>query len=66
MIDGVPLTRGHTPYFIFGSNILFLAVIHLLDIAYLSEWLNHSETPFKMIKFRDSVEMTGTTYTGRI
>ena len=37
MIDGVPLTRGHTPYFIFGSNILFLAVIHLLDIAYFSE-----------------------------
>ena len=66
MIEGVPLTRGHTPYFIFGSNIVFLAVIHLLDIAYLPEWLNHIKTPFKMFKFSDSVKITGTTYTGRI
>ena len=54
MIEGVPITS------------CFLAVIHLLDIAYLSEWLNHNETPFKMIKFRDSVKMTGTTNTVRI
>ena len=36
MIEGVPLTWGQTPYFILGSNIFFLAVIHLFDIAYLS------------------------------
>ena len=33
------ITRGYNPYFILGSNIFFLAVIHLFDIAYLSKWL---------------------------
>ena len=56
MIEGVPLTRGHTPYFILGSNLFFLALIHLLDGAYLSKWLNHSETPFKMINYGPRVQ----------
>ena len=38
------MTRGFDPYFILGSNIFFLAVIHLLDITYLSKLLNRSET----------------------
>ena len=66
MIEGVPLTWGHTPYFILGSNIFFLAVIHLFDIAYLSKWFNPSETPSKMINYGPRVQrlrdISGTFY----
>ena len=33
MIKWMPLTRGYNPHFILGSNIFFLAVIHLFDIT---------------------------------
>ena len=62
MIEGVPHTRGHTPYLSLGWYKIFVAVIHILDITYLSKCFNHSETHCKMIKFRDTVERTGTTY----
>ena len=63
MIEWMPLTRDYNPYFILGSNIFFyLAVIHLFDITYLAKWLFHSETPFKMLKLRDGVKKTKTSY----
>ena len=62
MIEGVPHTRGHTPYLIWADIIFVVAVIHILGITYLSKCFNHSETHCKTIKFRDSVERTGTTY----
>ena len=40
---------GLHPLFHFRLKYFFLlAVIHLFGIAYLSKWLNHSETSCKM------------------
>ena len=61
MIEGVPLTRGYSPYFILGSNMFFLAVIHLFDITYLSKCLNRSENQCKMIKYVPRVQGSGNT-----
>ena len=46
------MTQGFNPYFILGSNIFFLAVIHLFVTAYLSKLLNISEKSSKMIKIQ--------------
>ena len=68
MIEGVPLTWGHTPLFHFGLKFFFffLAVIHLFDIAYLSKWFNYSETPSKIINYGPGVQrlrdISGTFY----
>ena len=35
---------------------MFLAAIHMLDIAYFSKSLNHSETPFKMINYGPRIQ----------
>ena len=43
---------GLHPFFIVGSNILFLVVIYLFDLSYLSKCLNHSGSPCKMINNR--------------
>ena len=61
MIEWVPLTQGYTTYFILGSSIFFLGIIHLFDSTYLSKCFNHSENMCKIIKFRHSVQRTGTT-----
>ena len=37
MIEWVPLTQGYTTYFILGSNIFFLGIIHLINSTYLSK-----------------------------
>ena len=67
MIEWVTLTLGYNPYFIisFWAKIyFFLAVIHLFGIAYLSKWLNHSETPCKMITYGPRVQRSGNTSKG--
>ena len=52
------------PISFWAQMYFFLAVIHLFDITYLSKWLFHSETPFKMLKLRGGVKMTETTFRG--
>ena len=64
MIEWAPLTQGYTTYFILGSNIFFLGIIHLFDSTYLSNCFNHIENMCKIIKFRHSVQRTGTTSGG--
>ena len=46
------MNQGFNPYFILGSYIFFLAVIHLFVTAYLSNSLNLSEKSSKMIKIQ--------------
>ena len=56
MIEGC-LSLGAThPISLWAKTNIFLAVIHLFDIAYLSKWLFHSETPFKMINYGPRVQ----------
>ena len=43
------MTRGKAPISIWAQIYFFLAVIHLLDITYLSKLLNCSETLCKRI-----------------
>ena len=45
----------------FRAQIYFLAVIHLLDITYLSLFLNQSENPCKIIKYGPRVQRLGNT-----
>ena len=52
----MPLTQDYTPYFILGSIIFFLVVIHLFDIANLPKCLNHMEDACKMLNARPKVE----------
>ena len=46
------MTQGFNPYFILGSYIFFLAVIHLFVTAYLSKSSNLSEKLSKMIRIQ--------------
>ena len=66
MIEWMTVTWGYTPYFILGSNIFFLAVIHLFDFTDLPKWFNHSEIPSKMINYGPRVQrlrdISGTLY----
>ena len=64
MIEGC-LSLGARPSISFCAQIYFVvAVIFLYDITYLSKSFNHSKNVCKMIKFRHSVQRTGTTYRG--
>ena len=51
-IEWMPLTWGHTPISFWAKIYLFLAVIHLFDIAYLSKCLNRMEDACKMLNDR--------------
>ena len=55
---------GLIPFFILDSNILFLAVMYLFDITYLSKRLNHVDNICKMVKCWHTLQRAGTTSRG--
>ena len=61
MIEWICLTPGYTHYFILVSNILFVAIIYLFDITYLSKCLYHSKSPCKIINHGPRVQRSGKT-----